>query len=220
MDDGGQNGGIGGAGYGYNTHEVWFKAATIAVPICGAMILVMLVALACKILRADHVTVDKFCHDASNAAAELNQYTLTHAQDAAKKVPLLYETRQNCEDFRNFTSTRIHYGQNVNVLKEGTQKAEKNVNIEYARVNEERSATAVVVDADEEESIIQSADTIDSHETLDVRVEFSSRTVPSFSLNLEKSENVDSCNLYKSPRLSDVVSSTDKCLKYCEKNFV
>jgi len=32
---------------------VWFRAATIAVPICGALILLMLIALAVRILRTD-----------------------------------------------------------------------------------------------------------------------------------------------------------------------
>lgn len=33
--------------------EMWFKAATIAVPICGALILVLLIVLAVRLLRAD-----------------------------------------------------------------------------------------------------------------------------------------------------------------------
>lgn len=36
---------------GYNNADVWFKAATIAVPICGAVILFALIALAVRILR-------------------------------------------------------------------------------------------------------------------------------------------------------------------------
>ncbi|CAG4940661.1 unnamed protein product [Parnassius apollo] len=36
----------------YNS-EVWFKAATIAVPVCGALILFLLVAVAVRLLRAD-----------------------------------------------------------------------------------------------------------------------------------------------------------------------
>lgn len=37
---------------GYSS-EVWFKAATIAVPVCGALILFLLVAVAVRLLRAD-----------------------------------------------------------------------------------------------------------------------------------------------------------------------
>ncbi|KAL4705906.1 hypothetical protein ACJJTC_017488 [Scirpophaga incertulas] len=37
---------------GYNG-EVWFKAATIAVPVCGALILFLLVAVAVRLLKAD-----------------------------------------------------------------------------------------------------------------------------------------------------------------------
>ncbi|XP_044755361.1 BMP and activin membrane-bound inhibitor homolog [Coccinella septempunctata] len=36
---------------GYSNSEVWFRAATIAVPICGAVILFALIALAMRILR-------------------------------------------------------------------------------------------------------------------------------------------------------------------------
>lgn len=39
-------------GANYNG-EVWFKAATIAVPVCGALILFMLVAVAVRLLKAD-----------------------------------------------------------------------------------------------------------------------------------------------------------------------
>ncbi|KAL3268002.1 hypothetical protein HHI36_007135 [Cryptolaemus montrouzieri] len=38
---------------GYSNSEVWFRAATIAVPICGAVILFVLIALAVKILRKE-----------------------------------------------------------------------------------------------------------------------------------------------------------------------
>lgn len=41
------------AGPGYANSEVWFKAATIAVPVCGAVILFLLVAVAVRLLRAD-----------------------------------------------------------------------------------------------------------------------------------------------------------------------
>lgn len=36
-----------------NPTDIWFRAATIAVPICGAVILFMLIAIAVKILRTD-----------------------------------------------------------------------------------------------------------------------------------------------------------------------
>lgn len=39
-------------GAGYNG-EVWFKAATIAVPVCGAIILFLLVGVAVRLLKAD-----------------------------------------------------------------------------------------------------------------------------------------------------------------------
>jgi hypothetical protein len=42
-----------GAGRVYFGSDVWLKAATIAVPICGGFILVLLIVLAVKILRKD-----------------------------------------------------------------------------------------------------------------------------------------------------------------------
>lgn len=47
---------IGGGSLGrsaYTDQELWFRAATIAVPICGALILLILVLLAMKLLRSD-----------------------------------------------------------------------------------------------------------------------------------------------------------------------
>lgn len=41
---------------GYNSNEVWFKAAIIAVPICGVVILFLLIFLAVKILRTDSMS--------------------------------------------------------------------------------------------------------------------------------------------------------------------
>ncbi|KAG5893426.1 hypothetical protein JTB14_017866 [Gonioctena quinquepunctata] len=38
----------------YSEPDVWFRAATIAVPICGAFILFLLIALAVKILKSEH----------------------------------------------------------------------------------------------------------------------------------------------------------------------
>ncbi|XP_074036374.1 uncharacterized protein [Leptinotarsa decemlineata] len=38
----------------YSEADVWFRAATIAVPICGAVILFLLIALAVKILKSEH----------------------------------------------------------------------------------------------------------------------------------------------------------------------
>jgi len=189
--------------YPHENHEVWFKAATIAVPICGAMILLMLVVLAFKILRADHVTVHKLCQD-SNALTELNQYT----HDSAKKVPLLYDSRQNCQEFRSITTTRIHYGQNVNILKEVSQKPEKNVNVEYARVHGEGRSRQ----EEEEDGVEVEITEGDTRELSHLRINQSS-TPQSFVLNLEKLENVNVCNVYYSPRQTDL-GITDKCSKY------
>nr|CAD7575106.1 unnamed protein product [Timema californicum] len=64
-------------------NEIWFKAATIAVPICGAMILVVLIALAIKILRKEQ---DRF--EPSSGRKPLQHFE--HNVNAfSKKVPLL-----------------------------------------------------------------------------------------------------------------------------------
>ncbi|EEB19524.1 hypothetical protein Phum_PHUM578840 [Pediculus humanus corporis] len=136
------------------TNEIWFKAATIAVPICGAVILFLLVALAFKVLRSDHVTVDKYCGKGKSNANYVDTHGMGYkmselnSEEASKKMPLLYETRygggggggdRTSENFRSFTTARIHFGQNVNVLKDGdesTNKIEKNV--ENARINLEK----------------------------------------------------------------------------------
>ncbi|PSN45948.1 hypothetical protein C0J52_16546 [Blattella germanica] len=94
---------------GYNNNEVWFKAATIAVPICGALILFVLIALAIKILRRDGIE-QGFIHgskhgggifppSASHALVlpstrKASQYHLHNLDDmSSKKVPLLLQHR-------------------------------------------------------------------------------------------------------------------------------
>ncbi|KAL0268518.1 UNVERIFIED_CONTAM: hypothetical protein PYX00_010432 [Menopon gallinae] len=200
-----------------NTNEVWFKAATIAVPICGAMILLMLVALAFKILRTDHVNVEKYRSDA-NSNANFNSHIFSfksndlNPKDLAKKVPLLYEARQfevrNEADFRNFTATRIHYGQNVNVLREkeeiGLNKMQKNA--ENARMNLERpQGAADQEDADEAEPAPR-----DPPEQVRVEVE-DPRVLATLSLNLDKNDCLNSCNLYKNQRTEGEPSTVEVC---------
>ncbi|KAE8744648.1 hypothetical protein FOCC_FOCC008777 [Frankliniella occidentalis] len=58
--------------------EMWFKAATIAVPICGALILVLLIVLAVRLLRAD---------SQHQRASKLSACAFPALSD--KKVPLL-----------------------------------------------------------------------------------------------------------------------------------
>lgn len=187
-------------------------------PICGAMILLMLVALAFKILRADHVNVEKYCGDAnSNANSHIISFK-SNELELSKKIPLLYETRQNeirnSEDFRNLTSARIHYGQNVNRLKEtrdperDSGKSEKN--LENAKINSERCEHVEIVvpttsssDVDPEEANNNSIPLEETNPTLDVRVDDEEiKNLPTLNLNLEKNECLNSCNIYKSPRTS------------------
>lgn len=197
----------------------------------------MLVALAFKILRADHVNVEKYCGDAnSNANSHVISFK-SNELDLSKKIPLLYETRQNeirnSEDFRNLTSARIHYGQNVNRLKESREeegnpgKSEKN--LEFAKINSERCEHVEIVVPTTSSSSATSTSGVDSEEannnsisleetnsTLDVRVVVDDdeevKNLPTLNLNLEKNECLNSCNIYKSPRTSCQNSSEGSAL--------
>lgn len=176
-------------------------------PICGAMILLMLVALAFKILRMDHVNVEKYRGD-PDSNANFNSHIFSfksndlNPKDLAKKVPLLYEAR-NEADFRIFTATRIHYGQNVNVLRDNEEiclnKMHKNV--ENARMNLERPRGPDREDPDDGEACAE-----------EVRVEVEDpRVLATLSLNLDKSDCLNSCNLYKSQKTAGEPSAVDVC---------
>jgi hypothetical protein len=94
---------------GYNSNEVWFKAATIAVPVCGALILFILIALAIRILRRDSIE-QGLIHGSKHggsifppttghalvlpATRKPNQCHLHKLDDmSSKKVPLLLQHR-------------------------------------------------------------------------------------------------------------------------------
>jgi hypothetical protein len=96
----------------YSNNEVWFKAATIAVPICGTLILFILIVLAVKILRRDSIE-QSFIHGGKHGgsifppttvhtARKPNQYNLQNRDNtSSKKVPLLLQhhnesTSTNC----------------------------------------------------------------------------------------------------------------------------
>ncbi|XP_021913610.1 uncharacterized protein LOC110826856 isoform X4 [Zootermopsis nevadensis] len=102
---------------GYYNNEVWLKAATIAVPICGALILFFLIALAIKMLRRDSIE-QGFIHGGKHggsifppttghalvlpASRKPSQYHIHNLDDmSSKKVPLLLQhhnesTSTNC----------------------------------------------------------------------------------------------------------------------------
>ncbi|KAK6620419.1 hypothetical protein RUM44_006820 [Polyplax serrata] len=234
-------GGLGGGGY-YDSHrqtnEVWFKAATIVVPICGAMILFLLIALAFKVLRADHVNEDKYCGKTTSNANYADTHVISfkaeelNSDETSKKMPLLYETRQTDrgENFRNFTTARIHFGQNVNILREADNSNKIAKNIENERMNLEKPwyrgrEVATTSRIQPEESNNSSGSSNNNHtscsssnssnnnnnsaagreneanSTLDVRVDVEDpRPLPVLSLNLDKPECLSSCNIYRSPK--------------------
>uniref|UniRef100_A0A0K8SAD9 BMP and activin membrane-bound inhibitor n=2 Tax=Lygus hesperus TaxID=30085 RepID=A0A0K8SAD9_LYGHE len=82
----------------YSSQEVWFKAATIAVPICGFLILLMLIVLAMKILRTDPQALPpKLWAKESTAGLLGGGLVVGHNPGAdtsccgSKKMPLLFQ---------------------------------------------------------------------------------------------------------------------------------
>lgn len=67
----------------YNSNDVWFKAATIASPICGAVILFVLIAWAIRILKNDNI------HSSTSKLGKPS-YTVG-INDNQRKYPIDYE---------------------------------------------------------------------------------------------------------------------------------
>lgn len=75
---------------GYNNNEVLFKAATIAVPICGAVILFILIALAIRILKNDGIDTPSKLSTAGSRKSTLDFEAYGAAQTQnIKHLPLL-----------------------------------------------------------------------------------------------------------------------------------
>lgn len=64
----------------YTESEVWFRAATIAVPICGVVILLVLIILAVKLLRTESTN-----HTISNPKLGMSSYSYTLSSDIKNK---------------------------------------------------------------------------------------------------------------------------------------
>lgn len=154
-------------------------------------------------------------HIISFKSSELN------SNDLSKKVPLLYETRQSeiSENFRTYTTARIHFGQNVNILKENLDSSKTEKNLENAKINFEKpSVLPADVPTTSNGSVGDSAlvslppsvsnaptNINNSNSMLDVRVtreeaEAGVCILPVLGLSLDKQESLNSCNLYKSPK--------------------
>lgn len=74
----------------YNNNEVLFKAATIAVPICGAVILFILIALAIRILKNDGIDTPSKLSAAGSRKSTLDYEAYGAAQtQTIKHLPLL-----------------------------------------------------------------------------------------------------------------------------------
>uniref|UniRef100_A0A1B6DJ73 BMP and activin membrane-bound inhibitor C-terminal domain-containing protein n=1 Tax=Clastoptera arizonana TaxID=38151 RepID=A0A1B6DJ73_9HEMI len=128
----------------YSNAEVWFKAATIAVPICGILILFILIALAIKILRSD--TIDDrvlaaklrakhgvFSPVNLNGPSIVHQLHLPHSNEindnaAHKKMPLLFQHNDSTNITNGCTNRSLSHGHGVNILHSCPQKEKNEAN--------------------------------------------------------------------------------------------
>lgn len=145
----------------YSSAEVWFRAATIAVPICGALILFILIALAVRILRSDamedRVLAAKLRSKHHGfSPVNLNGRNLIHqfhsqqlseinSNTSSKKLPLLFQhnessnssgaTRPFIQSSGGCTMRPANHGQHVNVLHSCHQleKNETNAKLNYSQ---------------------------------------------------------------------------------------
>ncbi|CAH1396628.1 unnamed protein product [Nezara viridula] len=69
---------------------LWFRAATVAVPIFGALILLILIFLALKILRTDPQSLQPKLRVGPNTRVMIGSNN-PHIDTGAKKLPLLYQ---------------------------------------------------------------------------------------------------------------------------------
>ncbi|XP_069683424.1 uncharacterized protein [Periplaneta americana] len=120
---------------GYTNNEVWFRAATIAVPICGALILFVLIALAIKILRRDSLE-QGFIHSGKHGgifpATSGHALVLSpgrkpgqhHDDVSSKKVPLLLQQYE-----KNETNAKLNHSLLVHKQNNNTVNLYRNVNL-------------------------------------------------------------------------------------------
>ncbi|XP_046678035.1 uncharacterized protein LOC124365941 [Homalodisca vitripennis] len=134
---------------GYTSAEVWFRAATIAVPICGALILFVLIALAVRILQSDamddRVLAAKLRAKHSGfSPVSLNGPSFVHQLHdherneingnlTSKKMPLLFHhesvnTTMSSVPFTGCVNRPTNHGQGVNVLHSCQQRHKNEAN--------------------------------------------------------------------------------------------
>uniref|UniRef100_A0A1B6FSL3 BMP and activin membrane-bound inhibitor homolog n=1 Tax=Cuerna arida TaxID=1464854 RepID=A0A1B6FSL3_9HEMI len=153
---------------GYTNAEVWFRAATIAVPICGALILFVLIALAVRILQSDamddRVLAAKLRAKHSGfSPVSLNGPSFVHQLHdhernkingnlTSKKMPLLFHhesvnTTMSSVPFTGCVNRPTNHGQGVNVLHSCQQrhKNEANAKINLSQNGAEPSIPVVPV---------------------------------------------------------------------------
>ncbi|XP_057656803.1 uncharacterized protein LOC130894190 isoform X1 [Diorhabda carinulata] len=143
----------------YSDSEVWFRAATIAVPICGAVILFVLIALAVKILKSEHqnssinklgptLYIQPVSHQ-KNAKEKCNQNNFHRTYDNLLRKD--YVTSPH----NNFYCTHVeeYPGQFHEPLiqRESTTSDEKNRNqTRYNLVNYEDSGKSIILEIEKE----------------------------------------------------------------------
>jgi len=99
----------------FNSNDMWFKVATIAVPILGALILFLLIALAIHLLKTDNIDSPSKLGSPSGSsrkATDYEAYGTAHHPQTIKSSPLL--KHYNHMD-TNFTQSTISTNSNQNI---------------------------------------------------------------------------------------------------------
>jgi len=168
---------------GYTSAEVWFRAATIAVPICGALILLVLIALAVRILQSDSMDERVLAaklrakHDGFSPVS-LNGPSFVHQlhrhdridMDGGKKMPLLFhhntDTSVTSVPFVGcINKPTTGHGQGVNMLHSCQQRHKNEAN---AKLNLSQNGEVIVPVVPVESSDREAAprNLIDLHKSL------------------------------------------------------
>lgn len=114
----------------YTDHEaVWFRAATVAVPICGALILLILVVLALKLLRPEPQPLRPNKLRVVPSSRAMMGGNNPHMDTGAKKLPLLYQ-HNDCSSRgqeKNETNAKLNSPSNLLDLHKSSQRAPCNL---------------------------------------------------------------------------------------------
>lgn len=147
----------------YSDSEVWFRAATIAVPICGAVILFVLIALAVKILKSEEQnsphhklgpamyvvpSEQKHAHDKWNEH-QYKQY-LSKKPYYPQAHPNAFAVREDDNVHRSFEIPLLVEIRDVNNLNSSCNNVSENKNDTNAKLNlmqcESNSSRSIILE--------------------------------------------------------------------------